>query len=185
MHGNQDSKIAVCVYCASRDVPQRYLDLAAEVGTAIGKRGWRLVSGGGRVSMMGEVAAAARAVGARTIGVMPQALVDAEIADTEADELLVVETMRERKALMEAHSTAFLTLPGGIGTCEELFEMWTSYYIGMHHKPVVMLDPHGHYSALLDWVRGLVDAGFATQRSVDALTVVSTVAEALDACSTG
>lgn len=174
---------AVCVYCASRPVPQHHLDLAAEVGTKIAKRGWTLVSGGGRVSMMGEVARAARAGGGRTVGVIPRALVDREVADTEADELLVVDTMRERKGLMDAHSTAFLALPGGIGTCEELFEIWTARYIGMHAKPVVLLDPDGHYRGLMDWLHGLVNTGFATQHSLDVLTVANDVDEALDACA--
>jgi uncharacterized protein (TIGR00730 family) len=175
--------VAVCVYCASRPVPQQHLDLAAEVGTKIAKRGWTLVSGGGRVSMMGEVARAARAGDGRTVGVIPRALVDREVADTDADELLVVDTMRERKGLMDAHATAFLALPGGIGTCEELFEVWTARYIGMHSKPVVLLDPDGHYRGLLDWLRGLVDSGFATQHSLDVLTVATDVDEALDACA--
>ncbi|GAA4841412.1 TIGR00730 family Rossman fold protein [Saccharopolyspora rosea] len=174
--------VAVCVYCASRPVPQQHLDLAAEVGRGIAKRGWTLVSGGGRVSMMGEVARAARAGGARTVGVMPRALVDREVADTDADELLVVETMRERKGLMDAHASAFLALPGGIGTCEELFEVWTARYIGMHAKPVVVLDPDGHYRGLLDWLHDLVASGFASQHSLDALTVVGDVDAALDAC---
>ena len=104
-------------------------------------------------------------------------------ADTDADELLVVETMRERKGLMDAHASAFLALPGGIGTCEELFEVWTSRYIGMHGKPVVLLDPEGHYKGLLDWVRGLVSDGFASQRALDALTVVTDVDAALEACA--
>ncbi len=141
-----------------------------------------MVSGGGRVSMMGEVARAARAGGARTVGVMPRALVDREIADKEADELLVVETMRERKGLMDAHASAFLALPGGIGTCEELFEVWTSRYIGMHAKPVVILDPDRHYQGLLDWLHQMVEAGFASQHSLDSLTVVTDVEAALDAC---
>ncbi len=176
-------RVAVCVYCASRPVPQRYVDLAGDVGAAVAKRGWSLVSGGGRVSMMGEVARTARAGGARTVGVMPRELVDREVADTEADELLVVDTMRERKGLMDAHATAFLALPGGIGTCEELFEVWTSRYIGMHAKPVVMLDPDGHYDGLLAWLRGLVDSGFASQHSLDRLIVVADVESALDACT--
>lgn len=177
------SEVAICVYCASRPVAQPYLDLAAEVGKAIAKRGWTLVSGGGRVSMMGEVARAARAGGARTVGVMPRALVEWEVADTDADELLVVDNMRERKGLMDAHASAFLALPGGIGTCEELFEVWTSRYIGMHAKPVVLLDPDGHYDGLLEWIRGLTESGFATPRSLNALTVVADVDAAMDACA--
>ncbi|SDJ70358.1 hypothetical protein SAMN04487820_101377 [Actinopolyspora mzabensis] len=175
-------QVTVCVYCASRPVPERYVRLAGEVGAGIAERGWRLVSGGGRVSMMGEVARAARADGARTVGVIPRELVDREVADTEADELLVVDTMRERKGLMDAHATAFLALPGGIGTCEELFEVWTSRYIGMHTKPVVLLDPDGHYRGLLDWTRELVDSGFASRESLDALTVAEDVTTALRAC---
>ncbi|KEI43286.1 TIGR00730 family Rossman fold protein [Saccharopolyspora rectivirgula] len=175
--------VSVCVYCASRPVPQQYLDLAAEVGKAIAQRGWTLVSGGGRVSMMGEVARAARAGGARTIGVIPRALVEREVADTEADELLVVETMRERKGLMDAHATAFLALPGGIGTCEELYEVWTSRYIGMHDKPVVVLDPDGHYKGMFTWLEGLVESGFASQHSLDVLQLVTDVDAALDACA--
>ncbi|WP_114453594.1 TIGR00730 family Rossman fold protein [Halopolyspora algeriensis] len=180
---DSEQQVSVCVYCASRPVDERYIHLAAEVGTGIAKRGWTLVSGGGRVSMMGEVARSARSGGARTVGVMPRQLVAREVADTEADELLVVDTMRERKGLMDAHATAFLALPGGIGTCEELFEVWTSRYIGMHGKPVVVLDPDGHYRQLLDWVRRMVGSGFASQGSLDALTVVTDVEEALDACA--
>ncbi|MCI2417711.1 TIGR00730 family Rossman fold protein [Saccharopolyspora sp. K220] len=175
--------VSVCVFCASGPVPQHYLDLAAQVGAKIAKRGWTLVSGGGRVSMMGEVARAARAGEGRTVGVIPRALVDREVADHDSDELLVVDTMRERKGLMDAHATAFLTLPGGIGTCEEFFEIWTARYIGMHRKPVVLLDPDGHYRVLLDWLHGLVDSGFATQHSLDVLTVATDVDEALDACA--
>ncbi|WP_017976443.1 TIGR00730 family Rossman fold protein [Actinopolyspora halophila] len=178
----QHERVAVCVYCASRPVPDRYVRLAGEIGTGIAERGWRLVSGGGRVSMMGEVARRARSGGARTVGVIPRELVDMEVADTEADELLVVDTMRERKGLMDSHATAFLALPGGIGTCEELFEVWTSRYLGMHTKPVVLLDPDGHYSGLLDWMRGLVEAGFASRASLDLLTVTEDVDTALEAC---
>ncbi|WP_211212901.1 TIGR00730 family Rossman fold protein [Actinopolyspora mortivallis] len=179
----REGRVTVCVYCASRPVPERYVRLAGEVGGELAARGWSLVSGGGRVSMMGEVARRARAGGARTVGVIPRDLVEREVADTEVDELLVVDTMRERKGLMDAHATAFLALPGGIGTCEELFEIWTSRYLGMHTKPVVLLDPDGHYSGLLDWLRGLVEAGFASPESLDALRVTSDVATALDACA--
>lgn len=174
--------VAVCVYCASHPVSPADVDLATAVGKGIANRAWTLVSGGGRVSMMGAVARAARNGGARTVGVIPRALLEREVADNEADDLLVVDTMRERKALMDAHASAFLALPGGIGTCEELFEVWTSRYIGLHAKPVVILDPNGHYQGMLEWVQGLVDSGFATQQSVDVLRVTKTVDAALDAC---
>jgi uncharacterized protein (TIGR00730 family) len=176
--------LAVCVYCASIEgIPSHYLDLAAEVGRQIAARGWDLVSGGGRSAMMGALGVAARAAGARTTGVIPRALVDLEWADHDSDELLLVDTMRERKALMEAHADAFLALPGGIGTCEELFEVWTSGYLRMHPKPVVLLDPDGHYTGLLDWVRRLGERGFVRPEALTRLVVVTDVAAALDACA--
>jgi uncharacterized protein (TIGR00730 family) len=175
---------AVCVYCASVEgIEPRHTDLAAAVGTALAERGWELVSGGGKRSMMGAVAAAARAGGARTTGVIPRSLVDLEWADHDSDELLVVDTMRERKALMEARADAFLALPGGVGTLEELFEVWTSGYLGMHAKPVVVLDPDGHYAGLLDWVRDLAKQGFVRPEAFTRLVVTTDVAAALDACA--
>ncbi len=177
---------AVCVYCASSDgIPERYLDLAAQVGRALAERGWTLVSGGGRVSMMGALATAARAGGARTVGVIPKGLTGLEVADEHADELLVTDTMRERKALMEAHADAFLALPGGIGTLEEFFEAWTSRVLGMHAKPVVLLDPDGHYAGLLAWLDGLVHRGFVRPEALGRLVVTDDVAAALDACAPG
>jgi uncharacterized protein (TIGR00730 family) len=152
---------SICVFCASAPgIDESYLRLAAEVGARIGDGGHRLVSGGGRVSMMGEVAAAARAHGARTLGVIPQHLVDYEVADTDSDELVVVETMRERKALMDAHADAFLVLPGGIGTLEEFFEVWTAGSLGMHPKPVIVLDPGGFYTPLWQFVESMIESGF-------------------------
>ncbi|MDG3012500.1 TIGR00730 family Rossman fold protein [Rhodococcus sp. D2-41] len=174
---------SVCVYCASGPVTAEYEELAAAVGAEIGRRGWTLVSGGGRVSMMGAVARAAREAGARTVGVIPRGLLDREVGDDDADELLVTETMRERKELMDAHADAFLALPGGLGTLEELTEVWTSAYLGMHDKPVVMLDPVGHYRGLLDWLGGLVPTGFVTQASLDRLPIATAVVEALDRCA--
>jgi uncharacterized protein (TIGR00730 family) len=179
-----DHPLRVCVYCASIEgIPPRYGQLAAAVGAAIGTRGWELVSGGGRSSMMGALGISARRHGARTVGVIPHSMVDLEWADHESDELLVVDTMRERKALMEAHADAFLALPGGVGTCEELFEVWTSGYLRLHGKPVVLLDPDGHYGGLLDWVRGLMDKGFVRPEALARLIVTRDVDAALDACA--
>jgi uncharacterized protein (TIGR00730 family) len=177
-----DGPISVCVYCASGPVDQTYLDLAAAVGAEIGRRGWQLVSGGGNVSMMGAIADAARAAGAHTVGVIPKALVHREVADVDADELIVTDTMRERKRIMEDRADAFITLPGGIGTLEELFETWTAGYLGMHHKPVVLLDPGGHFAGLLTWLESMVDTGFVARRALDGLQVTSDIADALDRC---
>lgn len=175
---------SVAVYCASIEgIAAENRELATAVGQGIGERGWQLVSGGGKHSMMGAVGTAARLAGARTLGVIPHALVDREWADHDSDELLLVDTMRERKQLMEAHADAFLALPGGVGTCEELFEVWTSGYLGMHAKPVVVLDPFGHYTGLLSWVGELRDKGFVVPAAIDRLIVTTTVRDALDACA--
>jgi uncharacterized protein (TIGR00730 family) len=175
---------AVCVYCASSDgIEQRHIALAAEVGARIAERGWSLVSGGGRRSMMGAVAAAARAGGAHTTGIIPRSMVELEWADQASDELLVVDSMRERKAQMEAKADAFLALPGGLGTCEELFEIWTAGYLRLHLKPVVLLDPDGHWTGLLEWVRGLAGQGFLYPRAFERLVVTTDVDAALDACT--
>ena len=172
------------MYCASSDgVPAHYLELAGAVGSGVAARGWELVSGGGRRSMMGAVASAARRGGARTLGVIPQSMVEREWADHDSDELLVVETMRERKALMEAHADAFLTLPGGLGTCEEFFEVWSSGALELHTKPVVLLDPDGHWAGLLGWMRGLGERGFLRADALARVHVTADVDDALDACA--
>ena len=153
------------------------------MGSAIAERGWTLVSGGGNVSAMGAVAAGARAKGGRTVGVIPKALVHRELADIDADELVVTETMRERKQVMEDRADAFITLPGGIGTLEEIFEAWTAGYLGMHDKPVVMLDPFGHYDGLLAWLHGLIDSGYVSKGALDRLVVTDDIEDALAACA--
>jgi uncharacterized protein (TIGR00730 family) len=173
---------AVCVYCASGPTHPELLTLARGVGEAIADRGWTLVSGGGNVSAMGALAVAARARGGRTIGVIPKALVHREVADTEADELVVTDTMRERKQVMEDRADAFIALPGGIGTLEEFFEAWTAGYLGMHDKPIIMLDPFGHYDGLLTWLSNLVDSGYVAESAMDRLIVVKDLDAAMVVC---
>jgi uncharacterized protein (TIGR00730 family) len=174
---------AVCVYCASGPTDPELLALAAEVGEAIADRGWTLVWGGGNVSAMGALATAARARGGWTVGVIPRALVRREVADHDADELIVTDTMRERKQIMEDRADAFITLPGGIGTLEEFFEAWTGGYLGMHDKPVVLLDPGGHFDGLRAWLSGLVNSGYVSQIAMDRLVVVADIAAAIAACT--
>jgi len=178
-----DREWAVCVYCASGPTHPELLALAASVGEAIARRGWTLVSGGGNVSAMGALAGAARVRGGHTVGVIPKALVHREVADTDADELVVVDTMRERKQVMEDRADAFLALPGGIGTLEEFFEAWTAAYLGMHDKPVVMLDPFGHYDGLLTWLHQLNERGYVATAALDRLVVTEDVEAALEACA--
>lgn len=174
---------AICVYCASGPVADHHLALATELGTALGAAGHTLVSGGGNVSMMGAVAQATRAAGGHTIGIIPKALVEREVADVDADELVVTDTMRQRKQLMEDKADAFITLPGGIGTLEELFETWTAGYLGMHTKPVVLLDPDGHYTPLLGWLETLIEPGFVSRSALNRLVRTTTVSDALAGCA--
>lgn len=170
----------ICVFCASSDdVPRHYVDLATEVGREIAARGHSLVSGGGSVSLMGAVARAVREGGGRTIGVIPRALYEREIADHAADELVVCDTMRERKAEMDERSDAFIALPGGIGTLEELLEVWTSRTLGMHDKPVVVCDPDDAYAPLRAQIAQLVDRGFARDEVNTAITWCTTATEAV------
>lgn len=170
----------VCVFCASSKViDDRYVRLAAEVGSAMAARDLALVSGGGSVSMMGAVARAVRASGGHTVGVIPQALVDMEVADHDADELIVTPDMRTRKAEMDRRSDAFITLPGGIGTLEELMEVWTSFTLGMHAKPVIVLDPWDDYAHLHTLIDHLVTTGFVRASAAQAIHWTKSIDEAL------
>ena len=173
---------AVCVYLASsEDIDDRYRTLASETGEAIARRGWTLVTGGGSVSMMGAIAKAARGAGGHTIGVIPQALVDLEVADHDADELVIVDTMRQRKAIMDDRADAFLALPGGIGTLEELMEVWTARQLGMHAKPVIACDPWDDYALLRAQVTHWRERGFVREHGIAQVTWTASVAAALDA----
>jgi uncharacterized protein (TIGR00730 family) len=177
---------AICVYCASSTrIDASYVELAEAVGTELARRGHSLVSGGGDLSCMGAVARAARAGGARTVGVIPRALLELEVGDQDAEELLVVDDMRTRKGLMDARSDGFLALPGGLGTLEELVEVWTARFLGMHAKPVVALDLHGLYEPLRELVESMVDRGFVRREAADALSWAGSVEEAFDLLEQG
>ena len=152
---------SLCVYCGSRPGTQTlYADAARAVGQWIGSHGGQLVYGGGSGGLMGLVAQATAAVGGRVVGVIPQSLVDREFANHDCDELHIVQTMHERKALMAERSGAFLALPGGIGTFEELFEVWTWRQLGYHGKPIGLLNVAGYYDGLLAFLQGSVAQGF-------------------------
>lgn len=176
----------ICVFCSSsmRIAPE-HVELASRVGAEIAARGHDLVSGGGRVSMMGAVASAVRAGGGHTLGVIPEALLALEVADTDSDELVVTPGMRERKARMDAAADAFLTLPGGLGTLEELTEVWVAASLGMHTKPVVVLDPTGLYEPLHDLVERLGREGFVRRPAATVPTWTTDVAVALDTIEAG
>ena len=139
----------VSVFCSSApDIPNTSLELAFNVGKAIGEQGWDLVWGGGKASMMGEVAKGARSSGAATIGVIPEPLKKVEFEDAQASHMHVVTNMRTRKAKIEDLADAFIILPGGIGTLEEFFEIWVGRYLGFHQKPIAVIDPNGSYASL-------------------------------------
>jgi uncharacterized protein (TIGR00730 family) len=176
----------ICVFCSSSErIHPAHLQLASEVGDEIARRGHDLVSGGGRVSMMGAVARGVRSGGGHTLGVLPEALVGLEVADTDADELVLTPDMRERKGRMDAAADAFLALPGGLGTLEELLEVWVAGTLGMHGKPVVILDPTGVYAALRDLVDKLLVQGFVRPGAEAYAVWTSTVSGALDAIENG
>lgn len=175
---------AVCVYCAAGPTHPELLELAAELGEAIADSGWTLVWGGGNLSAMGAVAGAAHARGGRTVGVIPKLLIRRELSDADAaNELIVTDTMRERKHIMEERAEGFIVLPGGLGTLDELLDAWTTGYLGMHRKPIVILDPWGHYDGLLAWLNGLVNTGYVAQVAMEWLTVVDKVSAALELCA--
>ncbi|HSP37687.1 MAG TPA: TIGR00730 family Rossman fold protein [Frankiaceae bacterium] len=176
----------ICVYCSSSSsIDDGYIALADQLGTALARRGHSLVSGGGSVSSMGAVARAVRAEGRHTLGVIPEALLELEVGDRGADELLVTRTMRERKALMDERADAFVALAGGLGTLEELLEIWVGRVLRLHVKPVVVLDPQGLFTALRHQVDVLVEQGFARASARDAVSWVTSVDEALDLVERG
>jgi len=173
---------AVCVFCASSTrLDERWLALARQTGSALAAAGHSLVSGGGRVGMMGTVAEGARSGDAFTLGVIPQSMVGWEVADTGSDELVITDDMAARKRVMMARWDAFVVLPGGLGTLDELFEVWTIGMLGLHDKPVILLDIDGFYTGLLDWIAKLVPLGFVRPSALDCLTVVGSLPEVLDA----
>ncbi len=151
----------VSVFCSSApNIPQSSLELAFNIGKAIGDQGWDLVWGGGKASMMGEVAKGARVAGAETIGVIPEGLKKVEFEDTDATSMYVVTDMRTRKAKIEDLAEAFIILPGGIGTLEEFFEIWVGRYLKFHHKPIAVCDPTGVYAPLQVAIEHLATQNF-------------------------
>jgi uncharacterized protein (TIGR00730 family) len=155
----------VCVFAGSRDGARpEYVATARALGAAIAQRGWGLVYGGASVGTMGALADAAIAAGGDIIGVIPRAMVEREIAHTRLRQLVVVESMHERKATMHQWSHAFVALPGGFGTLDEVFEAITWAQLGLHDKPVGILDSHAFFDNLLDFLDHAVDEGFVQPR---------------------
>jgi len=159
---------SICVYCGSSPGRQpEYVQAAQALGAEIGKRGIRLVYGGARVGLMGEVARAALTAGGKVIGIMPKALVDQEIACVSEIELRVVNDMHERKAAMADLSDGFIAMPGGFGTFEEFFEVLTWQQLGIHAKPCGLLNIQGYYDGLLSFIDHAVEEMFIHHSNKD------------------
>jgi uncharacterized protein (TIGR00730 family) len=172
----------VAVYCSSSvNIDKKYVDFAFDLGTALALNGIDLVWGGGQVSMMGAVAKAVRQGGRKTFGVIPEHLTNLELSDPESDEMFIVDTMRNRKQKMDDLSDAFIVLPGGIGTLEEFFEIWTSKYLGFHNKPVVVCDPDGAFAQLRSALDYLVELNFMNGKQETLVNWVSDIPSALKA----
>jgi uncharacterized protein (TIGR00730 family) len=155
----------LCVFCgSSAGVDPRFAEAASEFGALLAKEGITLVYGGGHVGLMGILADSVLANGGKVIGVIPRALWDREVGHRSLTELHVVETMHERKAMMASLADAFVALPGGLGTLEEIFEVWTWAQLGIHDKPCGFLDVLDYYSPLLTFLDRAVDAGFVRSR---------------------
>jgi uncharacterized protein (TIGR00730 family) len=170
----------IAVFTGSHAGPASHSAAAAAFATDLAKAGVGIVYGGGHVGMMGVVADAALAAGGEVVGVIPQHLVDAEVAHPGLPRLEVVQTMHERKAAMADLSDAFVALPGAAGTLEELFEAWTWGMLGLHAKPTLLLDVDGFWQPLLTQLRRMVDDGYLDAVRLDALGVVTDAAGLLE-----
>ena len=166
---------SLCVYCGSRSgADDGFTEVAIEVGQWIGEHGGQLVYGGGNNGLMGVLADATLKAGGRVVGVIPNALVQKEWAKLDCTELHVVDNMHDRKRMMAERSDGFLALPGGIGTLEEFFEVWTWRQLGYHDKPVGLLNSHGYYDALLAFLQSSVQHGFMSVWQMELVRVGAT-----------
>jgi uncharacterized protein (TIGR00730 family) len=174
--------LAVCVFCGSRPGNSpAYVQSARELGQGIGAAGWQLVYGGGDVGLMGIVADAALQAGAEVIGVIPQRLLDREVGKRGVTELAVTQTMYERKQRMVERSGAFVVLPGGLGTLDELLEVITLRQLGYHDSPIVIVDIDGYWAPCLELLEKVIETGFADASARDLYSVERTVEATLAA----
>ena len=175
-----EPSFSVCVYCGSKPgTDPAFTEAAIQVGTWIGQHGGQLVYGGGRNGLMGIVADATMAAGGRVIGVIPRALVEKEWAHTGCTELHVVETMHERKQMMAEKADAFLALPGGIGTFEEFYEVWTWRQLGYHNKPIGLLNVNHYYEPMLNFLKSVVQNEFMGEWQMDLIQTHDDLSELL------
>ncbi|MCS3749474.1 hypothetical protein GGQ19_000625 [Salinibacter ruber] len=172
---------AICVYCSSSNaIAETYPPVAEALGREMGRRGHELIYGGGAVGLMGVLAEATHEAGGTVTGVIPSKLQDREGIAYDADELIVTETMRERKRIMYENADAFAALPGGYGTLEEFMEVLTLRQLGYHDRPVAILNADGFYDTLLSFFDELRDGRFARAAVTDLVEVVSSAEAVLD-----
>lgn len=172
---------SVCVFCGSRaGNDPAYMQEAESLGTGMAKAGFRLVYGAGDVGLMSAVARAAQAAGGETFGVIPQHLVDWEVGKTDLTSYVVTETMHERKKVMFMNCDALVVLPGGAGSLDELFEVLTWRQLGLHAKPIFLMNANGYWSPLMTLMNHVVSEGFADASLLDFLTEVPDAAGVLN-----
>jgi uncharacterized protein (TIGR00730 family) len=170
----------VCVFCASSDrVADVFFDAAGELGRALAHGGHTLVYGGGDIGLMGCLARANHDAGGKIIGVIPQFMVDKELAYEPADELIITEDMRERKSIMDQRADAFIALPGGFGTLEELIEIVTLRQLRVHDKPIALINTAGFYDSLIAVFEQYITLAFAKERHRSAYHLAADVAAAM------
>ena len=176
----------ICVYCGSKiGTHPDYQQTAIALGSALGKRGLGLVYGGGNVGLMGLLADAALEHGAEVIGVIPRLLEEKELAHRRLDELVVVDDMHQRKAIMAERAHAFIALPGGYGTLEELFEAVAWAQLGFHYKPIALLNTRGYFDHLLAFLDHAIDEQFLSPRHRSLMRVERKIDTLIDALVTG
>ncbi|MGJ8622226.1 MAG: TIGR00730 family Rossman fold protein [Yoonia sp.] len=172
---------SVCVYCGSRDGNDpAYAKAATATGQMLVSNGWRLVYGAGDVGLMGRVANAVQQAGGKTFGVIPVHLLDWEVGKRDLDQFVVTETMHERKKVMFMNANAVVVMPGGAGSMDEFFEALTWRQLGLHEKPVILLNVDGFWDPLCDLLQHIVDSGFADKNILGFVQVAEDVEDLQD-----
>lgn len=167
---------SVCVYCGSRDGnAAAYGDAALETGQMLVRNGWRLVYGAGDVGLMGKVANAVQDAGGKTFGVIPTHLLDWEVGKRDLDSFVITETMHERKKVMFMNADAVVVLPGGAGSLDEFFEALTWRQLGLHAKPIILMNVDGFWDPLCDLMQHVVDSGFAGDNILSFVSIAEDV----------
>lgn len=172
----------VCVYCgSSSNVDDKYKTAATQLGKDIATEGWGVVYGGGRVGLMGLVADSALESGAPVIGIIPEHIQEREVQHNDLTELHVVDTMHVRKQMMVDKSQAFVILAGGLGTLDELFELLTWKQLGLHDKPIVIVNIDGYWSQLLESIKHIAGEGFMREDDLNLFMTVDNVDQVVEA----